>query len=86
MAIPKSGYFIPNRYARLFLLSLEEVMGKNGVSAILNLVGLSAWVEAYPADDLERQVDFADFTAALPAASGPNSHTSPSRKQRNTSR
>lgn len=63
MAIPKSGYFIPNRYARLFLYSLEDVMGKNGVSAILNLVGLPTWVEAYPADDLERQVDFADFSA-----------------------
>jgi len=63
VAIPKSGYFIPNRYARLFMLSLEDVMGKNGVSAILNLVGLPAWIEGYPADDLERQVDFADFSA-----------------------
>jgi hypothetical protein len=63
VSIPKSGYFIPNRYARLFLQSLEDVMGKNGVSAVLNLVGLPAWVEAYPSDDLERQVDFADFSA-----------------------
>lgn len=63
MAIPKSGYFIPNKYARTYLLSLQDVMGKNGVSAILNLAGLEAWADAYPADNLERGVDFADFSA-----------------------
>ncbi len=60
--IDKSGYFYPNKAGRIFLQALEEVMGKNGVSAILNLAGLETWIDKYPPDNLEREVDFAEFS------------------------
>jgi predicted hydrocarbon binding protein len=72
--IPKSGYTYPNRLVLIFLQAMEDVMGKNGVSAILNLGGLVAWNDRYPPDDLERGVDFAEFSAinaALEVMYGP---------------
>jgi predicted hydrocarbon binding protein len=62
-AIAKSGYHFPNRIARSLLLALEDVTGKNGVSAVLNLAGLSSWVDHFPADDMEQGVDFAEVSA-----------------------
>jgi hypothetical protein len=61
--IPKSGFFNTNRFARIALEAYEEVLGKNGLNAILNLAGLSNLINNYPPDNLERQFDFADFTA-----------------------
>ncbi len=66
-SIPKSGYGYPNLAARIFLLEFENLMGKNGVSALLNRAGLEAWITALPADDTERGVDFAEFSALLAA-------------------
>ncbi len=63
VSIPKSGYYYPNKVARIYLEAMEEVMGKNGVSAILNLAGLEEWIDNYPPNNLEREVDFADFSA-----------------------
>ena len=61
--IPKSGYYNTNKFARIALEAYEEVMGKNGLKAILNLAGLSNLIDNYPPDNLERQFDFADYTA-----------------------
>jgi predicted hydrocarbon binding protein len=61
--IPKSGYFYANKFARITLNAYEEVMGKNGLNAILNVAGLNSLIDHYPPDNLERQFDFADFTA-----------------------
>ena len=61
--IPKSGFFYANKFARITLEAYEEVMGKNGLNAILNLAGLGTLIDNYPPDNLERQFDFADFTA-----------------------
>jgi predicted hydrocarbon binding protein len=61
--IPKSGLYYPNKFARISILALEEVMGKNGLNAILNLANLSHLIDNYPPDNLERQFDFADFSA-----------------------
>ena len=33
-------YYWPNKMGRMFLLALEDVMGKNGVNAVLNLAKL----------------------------------------------
>jgi predicted hydrocarbon binding protein len=66
-SIAKSGYGYPNHVARAFLLELENLMGKNGVSAMLNRSGLEAWIAAPPPDDSQRGVDFAEFTALLAA-------------------
>ena len=61
--IPKSGFYYSNKFARFTLKAYEEVLGKNGLNAILNLSGLGNLIENYPPDNLERQFDFADFTA-----------------------
>ena len=61
--IPKSGLYYPNKIARIALKALEDVMGKNGLAAILNLANLSHLLERLPPDNLERQFDFSDFSA-----------------------
>ena len=47
---------------RTFLLSMEEVLGKNGVTAMLNAAGLPQYVDNYPPDNLEQEVTFGDYT------------------------
>jgi predicted hydrocarbon binding protein len=59
----KSGFYYPNKAGRIALISLEEVMGKNGINAVLNMAGLSYLIDNYPPDDLKREFDFADFGA-----------------------
>ncbi len=59
----KSGFNYPNKFARITIEALEEVMGKNGLNAILHLAGLSEFVNNYPPDNLEKEFDFAYFTA-----------------------
>jgi len=61
--IPKSGLYYPNKIVRLALQALEEVMGKNGLNAILNLANLKELIDNYPPDNLKREFDFADFSA-----------------------
>ncbi len=65
--IPKSGLYYPNKIARIALLALEDVMGKNGMSAILNLANLQHLIDNYPPDNLEKQFDFADFSSIFGA-------------------
>lgn len=60
--IPKSGFYYPNKMARLALMAIEDVMGKNGLNAILNLAGLSHLIDNFPPDNLERCFDFSDFS------------------------
>ena len=59
----KSGFYYPNKGGRIALISLEEVMGKNGINAVLNMASLSDLIDNYPPDDLKREFDFADFGA-----------------------
>lgn len=61
--IPKSGLYYPNKIARITVHALEDVMGKNGVNAILNLAGLTHLIDNYPPENLDRQFDFADYSA-----------------------
>ncbi|RLC63163.1 MAG: 4-vinyl reductase [Chloroflexi bacterium] len=41
---------------------MEEVMGKNGLNAILNLAGLSHLIDNYPPPNLNKEFDFADYS------------------------
>jgi len=61
--IPKSGLYYPNKLARITILALEEVMGKNGINAILNVANLSHLIGNYPPDNLNREFDFADYSS-----------------------
>jgi predicted hydrocarbon binding protein len=61
--IPKSGLYYPNRIARIYLQAMEEVMGKNGLNAILNMANLKHLIDNYPPENLDRQFDFADYSS-----------------------
>lgn len=70
----KSGYYYPNKFARIYLMSMEEIMGQNGVNAILRLAGLEHLKGNYPPDNLDKEFDFSYFTAlqvALETMYGP---------------
>lgn len=61
------GLHYPNKIGRLCLLSLEEVMGPNGVKALLRLGGLTEYIESYPPNDLKKEFPF-EAIAALETA------------------
>lgn len=61
--IPKSGLFYPNKISRIALTALEDVMGKNGLNAILNLANLQHLLDNLPPDNLNREFDFANFSS-----------------------
>lgn len=65
--IPKSGYYYANKIVLIILNSLEDVMGKNGLNAILNLAHLPHLIDNYPPDNLGKEFDFADVTAIFVA-------------------
>lgn len=61
--IPPSGLYYPNKFALITLDAFEQVMGKNGLNAILNLAHLSHLIDNYPPDNLNKEFDFANYTA-----------------------
>ncbi len=61
--IPPSGLYYPNKFALITLDAFEQVMGKNGLNAILNLAHLSQLIDNYPPDNLNKEFDFAYYTA-----------------------
>ena len=60
--VSESGYFYPNKMGRILLLSMEEVMGRNGLHALLNLTNMRHLIQELPPDNLERAFDFAYIT------------------------
>ena len=46
--VQKTGLYYPNKFGLIIIKSLEEVMGRNGLNAILNLAGLNNYIENYP--------------------------------------
>ncbi len=62
-AAPGAQYFWPNKLGRIYLLSLEDVMGKNGLHAVLNLAKLRHLINNYPPDDLNLGWSFEEMAA-----------------------
>lgn len=60
--VPLSGFYYPNKMGRIFLLALEEVMGRNGLNALLNLIDLRQYTTELPPDNLNREFDFAHIS------------------------
>jgi len=54
-------YYYSNRIARAYLQGLEEVLGKNGVHAVLNLAGWPQYVNNYPPSNFELGFPFEAF-------------------------
>ncbi len=67
MSIPKSGYYYPNKMGRIAIMALEEIMGKNGLNAILNMAKLPHYIDNYPPDNLEKGFDFSELSALMRA-------------------
>jgi predicted hydrocarbon binding protein len=56
-----STFYYPNKMVRIVLLAMEEVMGRNGVNAVLNLAHLRHLVNNFPPNNFDRQVSFDDI-------------------------
>jgi len=73
--IPDTQYYYPNRMGRIILLSMEEVIGRNGINAVLNLASLSALIENYPPDNTNLDFSFStvsNLTEMLEQVYGPH--------------
>jgi predicted hydrocarbon binding protein len=58
-----SGLHYPNKIGRIYLMAMEEVMGTNGIKAVLNLAKVPHLINNYPPNNLAREFDFSDFGA-----------------------
>ena len=56
-----SGYYYPNLIPRIYLEAIEEIMGANGVKALLNMANMQNLIDNYPPANLSKKFDFADF-------------------------
>jgi hypothetical protein len=65
--IPVSGYTYPNIFIRIFLLSLEDVAGENGVKTILNLADQSDLIGNYPPANMDSEFDIAHYSMIIAA-------------------
>jgi predicted hydrocarbon binding protein len=63
VAKEKSGLYYPNKIGRIYLMAMEEVMGSNGIKAVLNLAKVPELIGNYPPNNLSREFDFSDFGA-----------------------
>jgi predicted hydrocarbon binding protein len=53
-----SKYSYPNKWGRVMLTSAEEVMGAQGVAALLNLSGMKELIGNYPPDNMKKAFTF----------------------------
>lgn len=63
----ETTYFFPNKMGRIFLLALEEVMGRNGVNAVLNFGNLRHLLGNYPPNNFDRGFSFDELSRVLGA-------------------
>jgi predicted hydrocarbon binding protein len=61
--IPKSGFYYPNKFGSIMVDAFEDVMGRNGLNAILNLAHLPEMIDNHPPPNLARAFDFAQVSA-----------------------
>ena len=61
--VEASGLFYPNKFGLITIKALEDVMGRNGLNAILNLAGLTKYTDGHPPDNLEKGFDFSELSS-----------------------
>jgi hypothetical protein len=61
------SYFFPNKMGRIVLLATEEVMGRNGVNAVLNLARLQHRIGSHPPDNFAKEFSFDELSRLLQA-------------------
>jgi predicted hydrocarbon binding protein len=62
-SIEPQVFYYPNKMARIILLSLEEVLGRNGVNAVLNVAGLHHLIGTYPPNNFDPAFPFEELAA-----------------------
>jgi predicted hydrocarbon binding protein len=65
MSISPSGFYYPNKIARITFESAEQVLGSEKLATLLREIGLERYIDAFPPENLQRQFDFADFSALM---------------------
>jgi predicted hydrocarbon binding protein len=63
----RRAYAFPNKMGRIVLLALEEVMGRNGVNAILNLANMKHLYGNYPPNNFDMGFSFSELSRLLGA-------------------
>ena len=58
----KPSYHYPNKMGRIILLAMEEILGRNGIHAILNHTKLHHWINNYPPNNLDLSFPFEDLS------------------------
>src|SRR3972149_6218611 len=66
-AIPPSGKTLPAPFAAAYLHVIVDLLGPNGVDAVLRLAGLETWIGRPPAVPDSTPADFADISSLLGA-------------------
>jgi hypothetical protein len=61
--IAKSGLHYPNQIVRIYYQTIEEIMGKNGLGAVMKLAHLNSQADDFPPDNLNAEFDFADYSS-----------------------
>ena len=51
-------FFYPNIWGRSILTSANDILGENGVNALLNLARLQQYIGAYPPDTIKKEFPF----------------------------
>ncbi len=65
--IEKSGLHVPNRIARYMISTLHDLMGENGLNAVLRHGGLPDYQTLLPPDNMLNVFDFAYYSAICSA-------------------
>ncbi len=56
-------FFYPNKMGRIILLAMEEILGQNGMNAVLNQSRLTHLIHNYPPNNLDLRFKFNDLSA-----------------------
>jgi hypothetical protein len=62
MTFELSGYHIQNRIARYMIVTLQDLMGENGLNAVLKQSGLPSYKEICPPDTMDNAFDFSLYS------------------------
>jgi hypothetical protein len=64
---PERRYYWPNKLGRIVLLSLDDVMGRKGLNAVLNLAKLRHLINNYPINNLDLGWSFEEMASLCQA-------------------
>ncbi len=56
------AYYYPNKMGRMLMLAMEEILGRSGLNAILNMADLAHLINNYPPNNLDRGFRFEDVS------------------------